>query len=113
MYRAWALVLSVCLSGCGLSSSIIKSEAMSYDDTIEDATNKLLVLNILRARDKAPLHFADIPLIHESIQQTASLQAVFPSAFPAHRRFAILRRLSWAFKRHRASMLFTSTRKTL
>jgi hypothetical protein len=31
------------------------------------------VLNILRARDKAPLHFSDIPLIHESMQQTNSL----------------------------------------
>jgi hypothetical protein len=55
---------------------------MSYDDIIEDTTNKLLLLNILRARDKAPLHFADIPLIHESIQQTASLQAVVPFGVP-------------------------------
>lgn len=70
--------LCLLLWGCGLSSPIIKSEAVVYDDVIEDATNKLLLLNILRARDKAPLHFAHIPLIHESIQQTASLGVSAP-----------------------------------
>jgi hypothetical protein len=76
MQRVSAVILSICLSGCGLSSVVIKSEAMSYDDVIAETTDKLLLLNILRARDKAPLHFANIPLIHESVQQTASLQAV-------------------------------------
>lgn len=78
MYRVLALGLTVCLCGCGLSSSLIKSDAVSYDDVIEDITNKLLLLNILRARDKAPLHFDDIPIIHESIQQTASLLVTVP-----------------------------------
>jgi hypothetical protein len=82
MYRVLALGLTICLCGCGLSSSLIKSDAVSYDDVIEDTTNKLLLLNILRARDKAPLHFADIPLIHESIQATASLQAAVPFGVP-------------------------------
>ena len=51
---------------------MIKSDTVAFDDIIEDTTNKLLLLNILRARDKAPLHFADIPSLRESIQQTAS-----------------------------------------
>jgi len=51
---------------------MIKSDTVAFDDIIEDTTNKLLLLNVLRARDKAPLHFADIPSIRESIQQTAS-----------------------------------------
>jgi hypothetical protein len=46
---------------------------MSYGEVIEDTTNKLLVVNVLRARDKAPLHFADIPVIRESMQASASL----------------------------------------
>ena len=78
MHRFAALVLSIVLCGCGLSSPIIKSQAIFYDDVIEDTTNKLLLLNILRARDKAPLHFAHIPLIHESMQQSASLSVTAP-----------------------------------
>jgi hypothetical protein len=68
--------ISLLLAACGLSSPMIKSETLTFDDAIEDTTNKLLVLNILRARDQAPLHFAEIPSIHESIQQTASLSIV-------------------------------------
>jgi hypothetical protein len=43
---------------------------MAFGDVIEDTTNKLLVTNVLRARDKAPLHFSDIPVIRESMSQT-------------------------------------------
>src|SRR5215467_8841015 len=66
------LGLSVALSGC-VTSTEIKSDTMSFDDVIEDTTNKLLLLNVLRARDKAPLHFADIPVIRESMQESLSL----------------------------------------
>src|SRR5687768_2447769 len=76
MHRVLSLVLFVCLAGCGVATSIIKSDALSFNDVIEDTTNKLLVLNVLRARDKAPLHFADIPVIRESMQQNASLSYV-------------------------------------
>jgi hypothetical protein len=65
--------LSIVLSGCGLSSVFIKSEAINFGQVIEDTTNKLLVMNVLRARDKAPLHFADIPVVRESIQQSANV----------------------------------------
>lgn len=72
MNRVLAVALSIVLSGCGFSSGIIKSEALDFGGIIEDTTNKLLVMNVLRARDKAPLHFADIPVVRESIQQSAS-----------------------------------------
>ena len=72
MYRVLAVVLAIVMSGCGMSSGIIKSEALDFGGIIEDTTNKLLVMNVLRARDKAPLHFADIPIVRESIQQSAS-----------------------------------------
>ncbi|MGH6630480.1 MAG: hypothetical protein ACREB3_12175, partial [Burkholderiales bacterium] len=65
--------LSILLCGCGISRAIIKSDSLAFGEVIEDTTNKLLVINVLRARDKAPLHFADIPVIRESMQQTASL----------------------------------------
>jgi len=73
MHRLALAALLIALSGCGLSSVMIKADALSFGDVIEDATNKLLVLNLLRARDKAPLHFADIPVIRESVQQTVSI----------------------------------------
>jgi hypothetical protein len=73
MHRICGLVLCACLAGCGVTTSMIKSDALSFNDAVEDATNKLLVLNVLRARDKAPLHFADIPVIRESMQQNATL----------------------------------------
>jgi hypothetical protein len=66
------LGMSVALSGC-ITSTEIKSDTMSFDDVIEDTTNKLLLLNVLRARDKAPLHFADIPVIRESMQESLTL----------------------------------------
>jgi len=72
------LLLAAMLCGCGVSSAIVSSETVSYDDAIEDITDKLLLLNILRAKDKAPLHFDEVPSIHESIQANASLLAAFP-----------------------------------
>ena len=73
MHRVLAIGLTVLLSGCGFTSSVIRSEALDFGSVIEDTTNKLLVMNVLRARDKAPLHFADIPVIRESITQSSSL----------------------------------------
>jgi hypothetical protein len=75
MHRVTALGLCVLLCGCGASSTIIRSNAVEFNDIVEDTTNKLLVVNVLRARDKAPLHFADIPLMRETIQQSGSLGA--------------------------------------
>jgi hypothetical protein len=68
----------VALTGCAVEHAMIRSEALSYDDIIEDTTDKLLLLNILRAKDKAPLHFDEIPSLHESLQATASVQATWP-----------------------------------
>jgi hypothetical protein len=68
--------LTILLCGCGASPAIIKSDSLAFGEVIEDTTNKLLVVNVLRARDKAPLHFTDIPVIRESMQQTASLAFV-------------------------------------
>ena len=73
MHRVLVFGFSVLLSGCGVSSAVIKSESLDFGEVIEDTTNKLLVMNVLRARDKAPLHFTDIPVIRESMQQSGTL----------------------------------------
>jgi hypothetical protein len=72
------LTLSMSLCGCIASNTMMRSQTISFDDIIEDTTDKLLVLNILRAKDKAPLHFDEIPSIHESITTNASVQAAWP-----------------------------------
>lgn len=72
-----AVLLSLTLVACTLSSAIDYS-ALDYNDAIEDVVDKLLVINILRARDNAPLHFGDIPSIHESLQVSGSLQSAVP-----------------------------------
>jgi len=73
MRRILVPVLCLLLTGCGFSTAIMKTDTLAFSDVIEDSTNKLLVLNVLRARDKAPLHFADIPVIRESMQQSATV----------------------------------------
>ena len=73
MNRILALGISICLCGCVMAPEFMKKDSLSFGDVIEDTTNKLLVVNLLRARDKAPLHFADIPVIRESMQASASL----------------------------------------
>ncbi len=78
MRQLLVLTLSAALCGCAASNAVVRSQVMSFDDIIEDTTDKLLVLNILRAKDKAPLHFDEIPLIHESITSTVSAQGVWP-----------------------------------
>lgn len=72
------LAMLITLDACSIPNAAVRSQVVSYDDAIEDITNKLLVLNILRAKDKAPLHFDEIPSIHETIQATASLSATYP-----------------------------------
>jgi hypothetical protein len=76
MNRIVAVAVCALLAGCGLSSRVIKIDSLSFNEVMEDTTNKLLVLNVLRARDKAPLHFADIPVIRESMQQSANFSAI-------------------------------------
>ena len=73
MHRFLVVLVSFALFGCVVSPEMIKTDTMGFDDAIEDATNKLLLINVLRARDNAPLHFAEIPVIRQSMQQSASL----------------------------------------
>jgi hypothetical protein len=79
MRTLFAIGLSVLLGGCGISNPILKSEIVSFDDVIESATDKLLVLNILRARDQAPLHFMALPSLRQAITQTNRLSLLEPT----------------------------------
>ncbi|MBK1662017.1 hypothetical protein [Paracraurococcus ruber] len=62
---AW-LPLALALSGCSLARPIA-DQAIAYNASVEQAANTLLVRNILRARDEAPLHFTTLPQIRGSL----------------------------------------------
>ena len=74
-------ILLVCLlpvlAGCSMSPSV-KSYSVDYADAMEAFSNEMIVRNILRAKEHAPLHFADLSQITGSIQLQASMGATFP-----------------------------------
>jgi hypothetical protein len=79
MKRLLLVATAIALGGCSWSSPI-RRDVVDYTDVLETTTNQLLLINILQARDNAPLHFAAIPGIHGSLAATASLDgtANFP-----------------------------------
>jgi hypothetical protein len=66
------LVALALLPGCSLSSDIGR-HSIAYNGTVEQATNAVLVLNVLRARDRMPLYFTAIGAIHGSLSLSAAL----------------------------------------
>ena len=51
------------VSACSLSGTV-GQHSIAYNGTMEVATDTVLVANILRARDRAPLHFSTLGGIH-------------------------------------------------
>lgn len=76
MLAATACLLTAC-SALSLAPAL-DNNARSYHQVVEDVTNSILVTNILRARDHAPLHYSDLSTINGSLQATAAASAVFP-----------------------------------
>jgi hypothetical protein len=62
---ACGLALGLLLGGCALSGTI-GEHAIAYNTTVEQATDTQMLMNILRARDQAPLHFTTIGNIRGS-----------------------------------------------
>lgn len=71
MTRA-ALLLAFLLPGCSLSG-VIGNHSVDYNHSVEVAADTLLVVNILRARDGAPLHFTTIGAIHGAFTVSAGI----------------------------------------
>ena len=73
MIRPMVLALAaLLLPGCSLSGAI-GAHSIDYNGSVETATNTLLVMNVLRARDRAPLHFTTIGAIHGAFSLSAGL----------------------------------------
>lgn len=73
------MLLLFALGGCS-GGPIIDLYASDYRVTEASAGDSQLLLNILRARDDIPIHFADLSVIHGSLQMTAGATGTFPIA---------------------------------
>jgi hypothetical protein len=80
MRKYWAMAAFVFLAGCGIWSPVIRSDVIDYGDVVETTSDKFLLVNILEARDNAPLHFMEFPKVSGSLTATASLQSAIPFA---------------------------------
>jgi hypothetical protein len=65
-----ALAAALVFAGCSLGGGIAR-HSVDYNRTVERATDDVLVLNVLRARDRMPLHFSAIAAIHGSLGLSA------------------------------------------
>ncbi len=72
------------LAGCSLAPVIAES-TLNYNTTVETVTNGVLVTNILRVRDGAPLYFSDLSQIRGAVQLSLQAQTTVPYGpmFPA------------------------------
>jgi hypothetical protein len=82
--RAKFALVASCIAGCSFTSlsPLIKNNALDYNRVVEDFTNNIMVTNILRARDRAPLHYSDIGSIQVTTTSATAAQAIFPILAP-------------------------------
>ena len=70
---ALALLAAVlAIASCSLSGTVGRHSA-AYNSSVEAATDTVLVMNVLRARDRAPLHFSTIGAVHGAFSLFAGL----------------------------------------
>jgi hypothetical protein len=76
---AFCAMLMLAVGGCS-GGPIIDVYSADYRVTEASAGDSQLLLNILRAKDDLPVHFADLSVIHGSLQMSASASGTFPFA---------------------------------
>jgi len=70
-------IATLLLAGCSLAP-IIAEQSLDYNAAVETLTNNVLVINILRARDGAPLYFSDLSQIRGAVQLNLQAQTTVP-----------------------------------
>jgi hypothetical protein len=75
--RIFCLAALVALAGCSLAPAV-SNFTVSYNGSIEEVNNQLLLANILRARDRAPLYFSDLSQIRGALTLSASTAVTIP-----------------------------------
>jgi hypothetical protein len=78
------IIAMLLLAGCSLAP-VIAENTLDYNTAVETVTNGVLVSNILRTRDGAPLYFSDLSQIRGAVQLSLQAQTTLPygPAFPA------------------------------
>ena len=71
------------LAACSLEP-IINHQVVDYFEDNDIASNQVILQNILRAKDGAPLHFSELANIRGSLSSGASASATFPFMGPDH-----------------------------
>ena len=77
MRRSIVVLMVWLVSGCSLSP-VIDGNVMDYFEVNDLAANRIILLNILRAKDGAPLHFSELSLVRGQVSIGANASASFP-----------------------------------
>ena len=77
VFRIVTVMVAGSLTACSWSSYVSKSSG-DYNNAVEGTTNNLLVTNVLRGRDSAPLSFSDLSQIRGSLSTSIAGQASWP-----------------------------------
>jgi hypothetical protein len=75
--RAFVLTGMLALAACGLAPQV-ESDALAYHRTADVTANSIILLNVLRARDDAPLHFAELSLQHGQVSEQGGILLAQP-----------------------------------
>lgn len=71
------LLLVLLLAGCAFQVRIAE-DGVAYNKTVERMQNELLFLNILRAKDRKPMHFTALSLIRGNLRGSFDSRGTFP-----------------------------------
>jgi hypothetical protein len=77
LIRVCLLLGLLVLPACALAPGV-ESDALSYHETADVTANRIILLNVLRAKDNAPLHFGELSLQHGQLSEQAGLALTQP-----------------------------------
>lgn len=72
--RITAVALCLCATSCAFGPQL-KRVSVNQNEVVANSTNELLLMNVLRARDREPVHFTSISKLSGSATFTTSLGA--------------------------------------
>lgn len=70
-------VVSVALGACSLHQNVGDS-AVDYNKSYETSNNGIILLNVLRAKDRLPMHFSTLSKVSGKLNYTVQSQLQFP-----------------------------------
>jgi hypothetical protein len=71
LFGACAVLELLTLTACSLSPRM-EADVLAYHETADVTANRIILLNVLRAKDDAPLHFAELSLMHGALSEAGA-----------------------------------------